>query len=589
MHDYVETAKEYIDMTYPDRHTLILGDSRDTLPIFLKNNENKKFDVIFIDGGHQYEIARSDIINCFALAHKDTIVIVNDTIFTKELELHFNIGPTKSWLEFKNQNIIQEIQQKEYSVGRGMSWGKYISINDKNITLKNDIHIFIFCYNERILLPQTIKHYRDRLPNSNIFILDNYSTDDSIQIAKTFRNVEIVMFDTKNITNEYIFTDLKNNCWKSVNSGWIIVVDMDEWLCIDEAMLEYELKKGTSILLTQGYNITSESLKDDLSDIDLHSLQKGVQYDMESKKLCFLKDKIFEINYDFGSHTCSPFGIVKYSKNIYINKHMVMLGLPYLENRYKLRFARAEEMRKKGMDTHYSDNSEKIKSIYQENIINTKQILSLYGDACSYTELCQIMEENGSDKGSTKQSKHNYTKVYYDLFSKNRYKNLKIFELGIGTNNVNLPSNMGADGIPGASLRGWKKFFPKSYIYGADIDKNVLFSEDRIDTFYCDQTNQQSISDLWSNEKLPQKFDIIIEDGLHTFDANVCFFENSIHRLNKEGYFIIEDIQGCYLDKMKEKCKKWNAQYLEIQAEVLEIKNPVNDYDNNIVLVQKIF
>jgi len=373
MHDYIKTAKEYIDMTYPDRHTLILGDSRETLPIFLKNNVDKKFDVIFIDGGHQYEIAKSDIINCLSLAHKDTIVIVDDTIFTKDWERDYTMGPTKAWLEFVNQNIIQKIQEKEYSPGRGMSWGKYVL---ENKTIKNDVHIFLLCFNEKILLPQTIKHYRDRLPNSKITILDNYSTDNSVEIAKTFKNVEIVMFDSENILNEFIQTNLKNNCWKSVTSGWIIVADMDEWLCVDEHMLKNELMKGTSILSVEGYNIVAKSLKDDLSDINLHNLQTGVQNIWESKKLCFLKDKIFEINYDFGAHTCTPFGIVKYSENIYINKHMVMLGLPYLELRYKLRYARTEEMRKVGMATHYSDDLEKIRSIYEQDIKFAKQIIS---------------------------------------------------------------------------------------------------------------------------------------------------------------------------------------------------------------------
>ena len=37
-----------------------------------------------------------------------------------------------------------------------------------------------------------------------------------------------------------------------------------------------------------------------------------------------------------------------------------------------------------------------------------------------------------------------------------------------------------------------------------------------------------SISEMFKNFNV-DKFDIIIEDGLHEYNANICFFENMLH------------------------------------------------------------
>jgi SAM-dependent methyltransferase len=160
------------------------------------------------------------------------------------------------------------------------------------------------------------------------------------------------------------------------------------------------------------------------------------------------------------------------------------------------------------------------------------------------TNLCEIMGRNKSDKGNKDiiNSWHNYTTFYYSIFKDIREKQLRVFELGLGTNNVNIPSNMGKSGRPGASLYGWSEYFPNSHIFGADIDNNILFNTNKINTFFCDQTNPEIIRKMWNEPFLNENFDIIIDDGLHTFNANVCFFENSIHKLKSKGYFIIEDI-----------------------------------------------
>lgn len=210
-------------------------------------------------------------------------------------------------------------------------------------------------------------------------------------------------------------------------------------------------------------------------------------------------------------------------------------------------------------------------------------------DETIYTPLCEIMGRNKSDKGNINITKswHNYTTFYYSIFKDIRNKNLRIFELGLGTNNTNIPSNMGPNGTPGASLRGWKEFFYNSQIFGADIDNNILFECDKIKTYYCDQTNENVIKNMWNEPDLKDNFDIIIEDGLHTFNANVCFFENSIHKLKSNGYFIIEDINKCDEYLFIDKIEKWKLEYKNCLFKILNIPSCQNNFDNTLLIVFK--
>jgi predicted O-methyltransferase YrrM len=124
--DYIYPAKNYIDYMYPNRHTLIMGDSTVTVPKYISDNPGKKFDVIFIDGGHEYDTAKADLENCFHLAHKDTIIILDDTMFTPGWEAGHTHGPSRVWIETVSVNKIKEMAKKDYQEYRGMSWGRYV-------------------------------------------------------------------------------------------------------------------------------------------------------------------------------------------------------------------------------------------------------------------------------------------------------------------------------------------------------------------------------------------------------------------------------------------------------------------------------
>tara|TARA_B100001059_G_scaffold205480_1_gene215564 strand:- start:56 stop:805 length:750 start_codon:yes stop_codon:yes gene_type:complete len=212
----------------------------------------------------------------------------------------------------------------------------------------------------------------------------------------------------------------------------------------------------------------------------------------------------------------------------------------------------------------------------------------------SYTNksniLSELCEKYGSDKGFInididkkpyKWHPHTYTTYYHSMFNLSRENIKYVFECGLGTNNPNFKSNMTENGIPGASHRVWRDYFFNAKIYGGDIDKSVLFEEDRIKTFYVDQLDTNSIKSMWKNIEV-EKFDIIIDDGLHEPEANYNFFINSFHKLKKNGVFVIEDVPNNCLFYLQKKLKNYN---IDIVVGFTKTKKIYKD--NNLIIIRK--
>tara|TARA_R110002033_G_scaffold136414_1_gene175934 strand:- start:524 stop:1276 length:753 start_codon:yes stop_codon:yes gene_type:complete len=174
-------------------------------------------------------------------------------------------------------------------------------------------------------------------------------------------------------------------------------------------------------------------------------------------------------------------------------------------------------------------------------------------EAIKDTPLCSLFKKYNSDKksGGSRGSNHNYSNFYYAVFKKLITDNpINYFELGLGSRNEEFIGGS-STGAVGGSLFAVNDFlnpvindnrYKHGNIFGADIDGTIKIDHPNIKTFQCDQTCPKSINSLWGNEELQDiEFDLIIEDGLHTLEANIHFAEHSLHKLKPGGIFIVED------------------------------------------------
>lgn len=152
-------------------------------------------------------------------------------------------------------------------------------------------------------------------------------------------------------------------------------------------------------------------------------------------------------------------------------------------------------------------------------------------------KLSGLFDKYGSDKGA----ENGYSSLYGPLILRAQAVR-SILEIGMGTKHTDAISHMGQNHKTGGSLRAFRDFCPEAEIFGADIDRRILFQEARIQTFFVDQTNPETFSQLAA--QIPKSIDLIIDDGLHSPEANLQTLRFALPRLAPGGWTVIEDIGG---------------------------------------------
>ncbi len=206
------------------------------------------------------------------------------------------------------------------------------------------VHVYLLCYNEAEIIESVIRYYEQFC--SKIFILDNYSTDDSVKIAKKFPKVTVIQWQSGDKIDEALYVKMKSSTYKNYSreggkyttevADWIISCDMDEIVYhpnIIEVLAEYKNEKVTVPKIT-GFNMYGENEVDPNQSIFKQYIygSRAPQFD---KRVLF--DVDFDMSYTYGAH---PHGTgFEYMRSTYgfasSNKHPIaLLHYKHIGNRW---------------------------------------------------------------------------------------------------------------------------------------------------------------------------------------------------------------------------------------------------------------
>jgi hypothetical protein len=160
-------------------------------------------------------------------------------------------------------------------------------------------------------------------------------------------------------------------------------------------------------------------------------------------------------------------------------------------------------------------------------------------------KLIDIHTNFQTDKGTA----HSYVSFYDNLFEPIKTKKLNILEIGV---------------LFGGSLKMWEYYFLNSQIFGIEdfsqktgqnyynnklVDPLLVFedlkSHDRIKLYNLNCEDKQSVNHILENKI----FDIIIDDASHEPSQQLNNLELFLPKVNKEGFYICEDIRSDAIGK----------------------------------------
>lgn len=179
-------------------------------------------------------------------------------------------------------------------------------------------------------------------------------------------------------------------------------------------------------------------------------------------------------------------------------------------------------------------------------------------------KLADIVNNNTTDKNTV----HSYLESYENLFAKKRLENVKVLEIGV---------------MQGGSIKLWRDYFINGQIYGVDvtdihIQETSILSDERIKLYIGVNAYDINFLNLLQSEQ----FDILIDDGPHSYESMEFFVKHYLPLLKEDGILVIEDIQHwSWIDELKKHIPD------TYNIRVFDLRTNKGRYDDILFVIQK--